>query len=298
MPKIVSYLKGGLGNQLFQYATARALALDNKVELILDSRSGFIRDYQYRRNYELNNFAINARLASPWERLPVWFYRLKNRLIKQPLKFKNNYFNTQFLFETQKKYLSKLHQTPIKNSTWLDGYWQSPLYFEHHKKLLLNELEPPKPHSTKILDLGKKIRSAESVAIGIRLYEESLEPLIHAKNRRAKTVFEINEALNKVRIRCPNANFYVFCTHPSKFLDQLDLTSDNTTLLTHDNGHEKTLDRLWLLSQCKNHLFNNSSFYWWGAWLSQANYNNSKQIIFAADNFINQDSIPKGWEIF
>lgn len=40
-PKLIVQLNGGLGNQMFQYACARSLALRNGLELVLDDWSGF-----------------------------------------------------------------------------------------------------------------------------------------------------------------------------------------------------------------------------------------------------------------
>jgi hypothetical protein len=42
----------------------------------------------------------------------------------------------------------------------------------------------------------------------------------------------------------------------------------------------------------------NSSYYWWGAWLSRKYYDPEEQEIFAADNFINKDSELPQWQLF
>ncbi len=48
-PKLITRIFGGLGNQLFCYATARRLALANNAELVLDDVSGFAYDAVYQR---------------------------------------------------------------------------------------------------------------------------------------------------------------------------------------------------------------------------------------------------------
>ena len=58
MTKLIVQLKGGLGKQMFQYASARSLALRQGLELVLDDWSGFVRDLQYRRHYELGALPI------------------------------------------------------------------------------------------------------------------------------------------------------------------------------------------------------------------------------------------------
>ncbi len=70
--KLITRIKGGLGNQLFCYASARRLALVNNAELVIDDVSGFAYDKKYKRAYALDVFNIKARKAKPSERfLPL-----------------------------------------------------------------------------------------------------------------------------------------------------------------------------------------------------------------------------------
>lgn len=64
---IVARLFGGLGNQLFIYAMARALAVRNAVPLKLDTESGFRNDRTYGRKYLLDQFNIMDSRASAAE---------------------------------------------------------------------------------------------------------------------------------------------------------------------------------------------------------------------------------------
>ena len=51
--KIYLYLNGGLGNQLFQYAAARNLAIRNNAKLIIDISTGFTLDLKDHRKFSL-----------------------------------------------------------------------------------------------------------------------------------------------------------------------------------------------------------------------------------------------------
>src|SRR6185436_12947411 len=64
---------GGLGNQMFQYAAGRALAMARSAELALDRTTFFARDRVFRRSFELAPFPIRAREASFAERLAFRF---------------------------------------------------------------------------------------------------------------------------------------------------------------------------------------------------------------------------------
>ena len=66
---IIARLFGGLGNQMFEYAAARRLALKHKTELKLD-----IHNYQTDplRRYGLDCFNVEATIASPAEVLRLF----------------------------------------------------------------------------------------------------------------------------------------------------------------------------------------------------------------------------------
>ena len=135
MRKIIVYLRGGLGNQMFQYSIGKSLAKDNNCELVLDNWSGFLRD-RHHRKYELDNFPIKARIINPLERIPIWIYRIKKRLFNQNENFYEKILNNTIINEAENRFLSNIFKIQIKKNTWLNGYWQSPLYFNHYENIL------------------------------------------------------------------------------------------------------------------------------------------------------------------
>jgi hypothetical protein len=310
--KIFAALSGGLGNQMFQYAAARSLTQRLGAELVLDTWSGFVRDRQYRRTYELGALPIQGRSARPAERLPIWLYRWKHRGGLPPSQPVENYWYGSFLVETADtpnigggknhpqfsfSHQPVFHQFAPHHSAWLVGYWQSPRYFEDIATSLQLELMPPAPAAANFRALGEELARSESVALGVRLYEESSNPGYHAFGGTLKGIPEIRSAIERLRSARPAARFYVFCTHRAPLLEQLQLPAD-TVFVTHDDGYSGTLERLWLLSRCQHHLFTNSSYYWWGAWLSGAVRSSEGQQIIAADNFINRDGLCAAWQRF
>lgn len=300
MSKAVVLLKGGLGNQMFQYAFARSISIETSSELLIDNWSGFVSDYKYHRKYELDNFPIVSHFASLRERLPFWPNQLIYKLFPDSLRIYRKDMYGLMINEVVPKYIPNITEIIKNNGTnifWLNGNWQSPLYFDRHSESILNELTPPQPIEKRFIELGKLLRESESVALGIRLYEESKNPEIHTSDGRLKDVFQINKVILRLRELRDKARFFIFCTHRSPLLEQLSLPK-NTVFVTHDDGYLGTLERMWLLTQCKHHIFTNSTFYWWGAWLSQKFYNQQSQTVFAADNFTNSDAIPKKWNIF
>ncbi len=298
--RLFVHLTGGLGNQMFQYAMARALALRTGAGLVLDSWSGFVRDAQYRNRYALGGLPIVAEVAGKWERLPVWLYRADVKLRTAALSPVQMRPYGAFLVETGPRYLEESEHFDFRRTAWLVGYWQSPRYFEAVTTTIQSELMPAPPCQRKLLQLGEILRSTESVALGIRLYEESVNPAAHARDGKVKTVHEVNAAVDRVVAKCSGARFFVFCTYRSPVLAELHVP-EGTVFVTPDDGYEgAALETLWLLTQCKHHIFTNSSYYWWGAWLSSGRHSadHGSRYILAADNFINGDGLCDEWERF
>ena len=292
--KIFLHLEGGLGNQLFQYAAARALTAKFGASLHIDSLTGFSFDYFYKRQFELSRFSITAQKASFSQRAPFLLFR---QLGMKRFSLIRKYFNDNLPYvylEPAFKYVPSSDRLDAYRYIWMIGYWQSELYFKRFEETIRAELEPPVPSQTHLRSLGELMRQQNSVAVGIRLYEETHNPRAHCRDGRLKTPEEVSVVIDYLQSIQENLFFYIFCTHQSSFLSKLRLPN-NSKILTSDMGYSDATDTLWLLSQCRHHIFTNSSLYWWGAWLSGSNYQARSQTILAADNFINKDSLCSHW---
>ena len=68
---VIAQITGGLGNQLFQYAAAKALSIHHQVPLLLEVSSFYrteLPDLEVPRDFELFNFAgITEKIISPEE---------------------------------------------------------------------------------------------------------------------------------------------------------------------------------------------------------------------------------------
>lgn len=312
---IYVHLCGGLGNQLFQYATALALAKQRGAELVVDTQTGFTSDRQFRRTFALEGMVdVCHRRATWWERLPF-------RLLPILQKFQSWYMRCKcFVFSTlnipspqfiQFKLAGwamiserlplkiNLKQFPAVSRLWLHGYWQSPQVFLQLRGELWSGLERAICPSSALQSLAQILMQHPTLALGIRLYEETSHPELNAHQGKVKPLLAVKQALHHFLLDHPDVHVAVFCTHRSPLLDQLSLPSD-TIFLTGDDGVESASETLWLMSKCQHHLFLNSSLYWWGAWLSAENYAGSgdSQIVIAADNFINQACCLPMWRSF
>ena len=132
---------------MFQYALARSMSLSSNSELVLDNWSGFISDYKYHRKYELDAFPIVGRPANLRERIPFWLNQLGSKFSSSsPEKpFRKEIYGL-VINEIGFRYIPDIFQAlEIEQvyAYWLNGYWQSPLYFEKYSDFIANELMLP-----------------------------------------------------------------------------------------------------------------------------------------------------------
>lgn len=296
-PRIVVQLKGGLGNQLFQYAMATSLARTVGADLAIDEHTGFARDRRFRRTYELGAFSVRGRPATVPERMVSGADALLKPLRPRRSQAVRRSPWADFITEPAQRFLPEAASWPIRRLTFIKGYWQSPRYFERFEDQLRQELQPALPADPAVRRLGQEMEATESIAVGVRLYEEDRNPAANARDGRTKSLAEQGWALARLLGDRPDAKVYVFCTHRSPQLAEL-AAPPGTRYLTGDEGFVGAVPNLWLMTRCRHHVFNNSSFYWWGAWLGQGRHPGGPGRVCAADNFVNLDALPDAWERF
>ena len=262
---IITKIKGGLGNQLFQYAVGRAVALHHNAPLKFDIT--IFETYKLHNGYRLDQFAIQAEIAAENEiinlkgRSNVLFSALR----KAGLVKRKSYF--------KEKRSSYFDASVFKNNfVYLDGYWQNELYFSDIRELLLKELSP----NSSMNDLGcaylDSIKKSNSVSLHIRRGD-----YLNLKNVNVLDVNYYLKAVDYIRKIIEKPTFYIFS-------DDLEWCKSSLTFLCDCIYVERTqteIDDLKLMSFCQHNIIANSSFSWWGAWLNQ---NPNKTVI-----------APKGW---
>lgn len=295
--KVVIEIKGGLGNQMFQYAAARTLSLELGADLLVESKLGFFLDREYRRKFELNELPTVFSTSTLADSYPFYIDRVKTFLNRR-VGFKSKWGQPKkFLFERNSSYIDLSHVDRDTERYWMSGYFQDPRYFESHRETVLSELTPPMPSEPNYLELAKLSESFNLVALGIRIFEESSAPGAHARNGANKTLDDFQSVLSNLLDTVSNPKLLVFTTKEFDFLKLMNFPID-TVLINSERGFHGSVNKLWLLSKCQHHIFNNSTFYWWGATLSEANFRNKEQQIYCSDNFLNPDIVYPKWNKF
>ncbi len=292
-PVLLVRLRGGLGNQLFQYAAGRALALRNHVPLVLDTTSGFCGD-PYGRSYELGAFNV---LGEGVEEVSHARLGIRANLFRR-------FVGRRELWRMRRgQYFDPaIYNLRIKRSVALDAYCQSPRYFCEIEEPLRKELEhratPPGLNDMAV----EEIKRANSVCLHIRrLFANEADGSIRqsvgdfhgtcdiAYYRRA--IHELNAVHGRLEI-------FVFSD------DTLWAHQNAETLASGDCSvkvidDEDPLRSFYLMRLCKHFIIANSTFSWWAAWLGRdpakmvcvPDVWNRKERRFPSDLF------PPGWRV-
>lgn len=287
MRSVVVELKGGLGNQLFEYAAGRALALRTGARLVLDTRTGFARDRVYRRSYELDGFPIAAARAGPSRRLRFILERTRSRLPGRAGEIVRRPWG---LIASDP--VSGFVELPAADGDiYLSGHWQDERYFADAADCIVRECGPPRPTGRRFVELAAEIGNCNSVAVGVRRFEE-----VPGEDKRGVGGLTADEfylaAAKHLAARASEPVFFVFSTRRTSDVEALDLPGE-IRFVTHDDGYIGSAARLWLIAQCRHHIVSNSSFYWWAAWLAERQHPGA--IIVASDRFANPSTVPARW---
>jgi hypothetical protein len=245
-------LKGGLGNQLFQFFTAYFLSKKLKMNLAVDVSN--YKNNNYRQFQLLNLLKTNKNY---FKKFKENFFLRKLKKIYHLFFFNNFEENNAFSYS---KAFEKLDDNKNIN---LIGFFQSEKYFHANRNEIIRILNFNKNKRAQNRELASKILNSQSVAMHIRggdyiNFEKENPGLgILSKLYYKKAIKIIAKNLN-------NFNIYIFTDDKSYFFKKNFLNSYKCTLV--DSGSD--INDLYLMSLCKHFIISNSTYSWWGAFLS------------------------------
>lgn len=276
--KVIPRIRGGLGNQLFAYAAARRIALTNNAELRIDNISGFQFDATYQQRYQLDHFNIKAALASPQDRFEP-FSRLR-RFLKRWINQRIPFEQRCYIQQRGNAFDPRLLDIKLRGDLHLEGYWQSEKYFHDIEDIIRNDLNIQSPTDTENLRLSEHIRSCNAIALHVRFFDSP-----NAVGNNNATSEYYTRALSAMQERVPTAHYFLFSDNVDAARSLIHLSDHQITVVSHNQGDATAYADLWLMTQCKHFIIANSTFSWWGAWLSA-----HKDKIVIAPGFVVQGS--------
>jgi hypothetical protein len=256
---IIIGLKGGIGNQLFQYAFGRHLALLNNTELKFDTEG-------LRRANDIGN--IYRDFALPAFNIPIAeadradIIRLKYPL--GPLSKAWRLFRGKVLNEYHIKYHERL--LAIRGEYYGDGYYQSPRYFDAIRPTLLTDLTLKNPLSPGAATIATHIAGATAVSLHVRRGDYATNPRVIYEYGTCSVAY-YRAAMKHVETAAGKpVTYFVFSDDIAWVKENLPVGADTVFI---DDPTISDVESMMLMSQCTHNIIANSSFSWWGAWLNQ-----------------------------
>lgn len=297
-------LKAGLGNQLFQYAYARARALRSNTDLTIDTNwysnipPGDAPRIFLLDKYNLPQSVHIVNNPSP-SKLIRLFNKIKAKIEREVFKYSDHV------------YYSRLAKAVLPNKNIeVEGFWNTEKYFKDLEDVIRAELTLKSP-------LGEMAHASESKLI--ELSKSHTLVLLHV--RRGDYVSSSNalkhhglsgldyytEAIKIIQEKLSATNQTPYFMLSS---DDIDWVKENIIPLLRGASYEvltnpsgiKDYEEIHLMSLCHHFIIANSSFSWWAAWLSgEAQKVGEKKIVIgpkqwiANPNIDTRDVMPDEW---
>jgi hypothetical protein len=276
---------------MFQYAVGRTIAHRHRGALALDVSA--FRDYKLWQ-YSLGVFKIAEKFGGFPHRGPV-------RAVGQRLRLPGFSWNLgrlripgfTYLLTERRDYSFDPTMLTAPRNLYLDGYWQSEKYFREIEDIIRREfsfkIEPDRQNR----EMATRIKGVNAVAVHVRRGDYVSDPVTNQHHGTCPPEY-YRQGAQLIAAQVLNPHFFVFSDEPDWARANLELGGPATFVA--QNGPEKGYEDLRLMALCRHHIIANSSFSWWGAWLS-----NSGGIVVAPKRWLNKDDIdtrdliPDGW---
>ena len=261
---IIVNLKGGLGNQMFQYALAHVLAVRNGSRVACDRR--FLDEYNQRRpigymprDLELGGFGIpveppDSRSLTRTMMFPSSYaVRAKIGAVLDRLGYCT-------IFERDRVYEARVLERR-ERTLYLDGHWQSERYFAECRNAIRELFTRHTPRFESPAHAALEFDPDRSVCIHVRrgdfigsrehdclppAYYETAVRLAAERSQEALRPYVFSDDIEWCRVHLPFLRDAVFVTPSNPVVD------------------------LHRMRTFRHFVIPNSSFAWWSAWLSDA----------------------------
>jgi hypothetical protein len=287
----MSNIIGGIGNQMFQYATGRSRSIETGNKYLLDISD--FKNYKLHNGFELRRVFNVMTTDADHEAIKCMLSWRSYSLVKKILRrsFFKKIHGENLVVEPHFNYWSDFKN--LSGDCYLYGYWQSENYFKTAEHYIRNDFTFREPLDGLNKELAFRIVSSQSISLHVRRGD-------YLSNSKTKTVMETcsltyyNNAVNYIVGHIVNPVFYIFSDDIAWAKENLNLDYD-CVYVNHNRGSESYRD-MQLMSLCKHQIIANSSFSWWGAWLNS----NPEKIVVAPKNWFkngmdDSDLIPKEW---
>lgn len=280
-------IKGGLGNQLFQYATGYALSKELGQEL--NFNLAFTANMTVR-GYKLADLKIDMSKTICDSELSPKVILLKNYYVNKLLRVlrvgRHRYKEGVYFLETEQVYYPELFQL-IEQNIYLDGYFQTEKYFRKYREELLKQITPRYEPEKEYIHVLEKIRNCNAVAVHVRRSDFKND---HNKYHYLLDNEYFQKGIAHIRRYEKSPFFFWFSDEPEWVKSNIEMSND--MCFVNIKTEHSDIDDMMLMKHCNHIIVANSTFSWWAAWLNE--HENAIRIV-PKKPFGNKYMIPDSW---
>lgn len=285
--KIVNVI-GGLGNQMFVYATYIALRKQHPSESVKICTRSFV-GYPLHNGYEIDRiFGTNDEQASILDLIKVAYpffnyrtWQIMTHIL--PLRHSMSKCTEHIEFD--------YNEILRKDSCFYDGYWQNEKYFKAVRDDVILAFKFPAFRNQANVELADRLQSCNSVSCHIRRGD-------YLKDKRWDicSIDYYKQAISTIQEKTQIDLFCIFSDDINWCKEIFSSLLSGVDVVYVDwNKNENSFRDMQLMSLCKHNIVANSSFSWWGAWLNQ----NSEKIVVTPNQWMvepwKNSPVPDCW---
>ena len=272
---IIVNIIGGLGNQMFQYAYAKALQ-QRGYEVKIDISA--FESYKLHGGYQLDKYNIDLLVSTKKENDKYYKNNIISKiLIKLDLDFSKRIKEKSLLFDSD--------LLSVEDDSYIEGYFQGEKYFKDIREVILKQFtikQEVSDYTKKIENQIKNSQSSCSLHVRRGDFANSTNISLHG----ICGVEYYKNAMQFLEAKVEHLKYFIFS-------DDIEWVKEN--LVIENANYIDTKERriphedIYLMSLCKHNIIANSSFSWWGAWLNK----NEEKIVIAPKRWFADDKLEK-----
>lgn len=290
---IISVLRGGIGNQLFQFAAGFYLAERFGQSLYVDGCH--LARASQKREYALGDFELQVRTVGRGYHLLERLASRANRFTKSRGVFRVGRV-CAYLSESEADSSPDLEGLRPAMMNIIEGYWQQARYAEAVLATLRDSPAIRNPGNPLARTLIEELRESVGVAVHVRRGDYVTDPPTYAHYSQLGDSY-YQKALRIIMKEDHVDRVYVFSDDIGWVRDNMHF--ETPVAYVNSNLELSDVDEFSVMSNCRHFVIANSTFSWWAALLGAS----PNKIVVAPGRWLRDERaitdglIPAGWRL-
>lgn len=252
-------LKGGLGNQLFQYAIGCSIVRKFGAEVAYDQ---YFFSRQNLRENELEDLGLVLDYASANESARLGAPNFTINKIIHKLKLESMLY--KYYFSEKESFKKQDFSTSFLEKCYIDGYWQNLDYFKDSISEICKSIKILEPKRNSYSEYLAIARKTNSVAVHVRRGDYISQT--HTKSIHNVCGIKYYDNAIKMMNAMQENPHYILVSDDIDWCKKEFSSLESKTFVCKTN---KSAEDFSIIASCKSHIIPNSTFSWWSTLCAQ-----------------------------